>query len=105
MIIRSLLAPGDTVVVEDPGYFVLFAQLARAGLKLLAVPRDADGPDMEALEEICRLHRPRAIFVQTLLHNPTGTSISPAKCHRLLTLAEKHDALIVEDDEIGRAHV
>lgn len=101
VIIRSLLAPGDTVVVEDPGYFVLFAQLARAGLKLLAVPRDADGPDMEALEEICRLHRPRAIFVQTLLHNPTGTSISPAKCHRLLTLAEKHDALIVEDDAYG----
>ncbi len=101
VIIRSLLAPGDAVVVEDPGYFVLFAQLARAGLKLLAVPRDADGPDMDVLEELCRLHRPRAIFVQTLLHNPTGTTISPAKCHRLLTLAEKHDALIVEDDAYG----
>ena len=101
VIARSLLAPGDAVVVEDPGYFILFAQLARHGLKLLPVPREADGPDIDALEEACRLHRPRAIFVQTLLHNPTGTTISPAKCHRLLTLAERHDALIVEDDAYG----
>ncbi len=101
LILRALLAPGDAVVVEDPGYFVLFAQLARHGLRLLSVPRQKDGPDLDALEEICRLHRPRAIFVQTLLHNPTGTSISPAKCHRLLTLAERHDALVIEDDAYG----
>jgi DNA-binding transcriptional MocR family regulator len=101
IIARALLAPGDAVVVEDPGYFVLFAQLARHGLRLLAVPREEDGPDLDAIEELCRLHRPRAIFVQTLLHNPTGTSISPAKCHRLLTLAERHEALVVEDDAYG----
>jgi DNA-binding transcriptional MocR family regulator len=101
VILRALLAPGDAVVVEDPGYFVLFAQLARHGLRLLAVPREKDGPDLDALEELCRLHRPRAIFVQTLLHNPTGTTISPAKCHRLLTLAERHDALVIEDDAYG----
>lgn len=101
LIARALLAPGDAVVVEDPGYFVLFAQLARHGVKLLPVPRRTDGPDLDALEEACRLHRPRAIFVQTLLHNPTGTTISPAKCHRLLTLAERHDAVIVEDDAYG----
>ena len=101
VIARALLAPGDAVVVEDPGYFILFAQLARHGLKLLPVPRGPDGPDLEVLEETLRLHRPRAIFVQTLLHNPTGSTISPAKCHRLLTLAERHDALIVEDDAYG----
>lgn len=101
LIARALLAPGDAVVVEDPGYFILFAQLARHGIRLLAVPRERDGPDMETLEELCRLHRPRAIFVQTLLHNPTGTTISPAKCHRLLTLAERHEALVVEDDAYG----
>jgi len=98
---RALLAPGDCVVVEDPGYFVLFAQLARHGLRLLAVPRRHDGPDLDALEALCRLHRPRAIFVQTLLHNPTGTTMSPANCHRLLTLAERYEALVVEDDAYG----
>jgi DNA-binding transcriptional MocR family regulator len=101
LILKALLVPGDAVVVEDPGYFVLFTQLARRGLKLLPMPRQADGPDLDALEELCRLHRPRAIFVQTLLHNPTGGSISPQKCHRLLTLAERHDAMVVEDDAYG----
>lgn len=101
LIARALLVPGDSVVVEDPGYFVLFAQLARHGLRLLPTPRLRDGPDLDAIEELCRLHRPRAIFVQTLLHNPTGTSIAPAKCHRLLMLAERYEAIVVEDDAYG----
>jgi DNA-binding transcriptional MocR family regulator len=101
LLARALLVPGDAVLVEDPGYFVLFAQLARHGLRLLPVPRQADGPDLEAVETLCRLHRPRLMFTQTLLHNPTGSNTSPAKCHRLLGLAEKHGLLIVEDDVYG----
>jgi DNA-binding transcriptional MocR family regulator len=98
---RALMAPGDAVLVEDPGYFVLFAQLTRLGLRLLPVPRLADGPDLDAVETLCRLHRPRALFTQTLLHNPTGSNTSPAKCHRLLGLAEKYEFLIVDDDVYG----
>lgn len=101
LLARALLVPGDAVLVEDPGYFVLFAQLARHGLKLLPVPRLVDGPDLDAVETLCRLHRPRLMFTQTLLHNPTGSNTSPAKCHRLLGLAEKHGFLIVEDDVYG----
>jgi len=101
LLARALLVPGDAVLVEDPGYFVLFAQLARHGLRLLPVPRQADGPDLDAVEALCRMHRPRLMFTQTLLHNPTGSNTSPAKCHRLLGLAEKHGLLIVEDDVYG----
>jgi DNA-binding transcriptional MocR family regulator len=101
LIIRGLLAPGDAVLVEDPGYFVLFAQLRRAGIRLLPVPRGADGPDLDVLDELCRTNRPRAMFVQTLVHNPTGTSMSPAICHRLLALAERHQFLVIEDDVYG----
>jgi DNA-binding transcriptional MocR family regulator len=101
LIARGLLAPGDAVMVEDPGYFVLFAQLARAGLRLLAVPRGPEGPDLDAIEMLCRTNRPRALFTQTLVHNPTGTSTTPANCHRLLALAERHEFLIVDDDVYG----
>jgi DNA-binding transcriptional MocR family regulator len=101
LICRALMAPGDAVLVEDPAYFVLFAQLTRLGLRLLPVARLADGPDLDQVETLCRLHRPRALFTQTLLHNPTGSNTSPAKCHRLLGLAEKHDFLIVDDDVYG----
>jgi DNA-binding transcriptional MocR family regulator len=101
LIARILFAPGDTVLVEDPGYFVLFEQLRAHHVKLVSIPRRANGPDMEALEAACRTHRPRAFFMQTLLQNPTGTNTDPAICHRILSLAETHAFAIIEDDVYG----
>jgi DNA-binding transcriptional MocR family regulator len=101
LIARILFAPGDTVLVEDPGYFVLFEQLRAHHVKLVSIPRRSNGPDMEALEAACRTHRPRAFFMQTLLHNPTGTNTDPAICHRILSLAESHAFAIIEDDVYG----
>lgn len=98
LLCRSLLAPGDAVLVEDPGYFVLFEQLRAHHLRLIPVPRLANGPDLDALEAACLAHRPRAFFVQTLLHNPTGTSMDASRAHRLLSLAEQFGFTIIEDD-------
>jgi DNA-binding transcriptional MocR family regulator len=101
LLARSLLTPGDAVLVEDPGYFVLFEQLRAHHVRLIPVPRRAEGPDLEALEAACRTHRPRAFFMQTLLHNPTGSSAEPATCHRVLSLAEQYGFAVVEDDVYG----
>jgi DNA-binding transcriptional MocR family regulator len=101
LLCRTLLAPGDAVLVEDPGYFVLFEQLRAYHLRLIPVPRRASGPDLEVLEEACRTHRPRAFFLQSVLHNPTGTSIEAARAHRLLSLAEQYGFTIIEDDIYG----
>ena len=98
LIATTLLCPGDAVLVEDPGYFVLPTQLKAKGLRLIPVPRLPDGPDLEALEAAAKLHRPRMFFTQTLLHNPTGTSASAARCHGVLKIAERHDFLIAEDN-------
>jgi DNA-binding transcriptional MocR family regulator len=98
---RLLLTPGDTVLVEDPGYFVLFEQLRAHHVRLVPIARRADGPDLEALEAACRAHRPRVFFTQTLLHNPTGMSAEPANCHRVLSLAEQYGFAVVEDDVYG----
>jgi DNA-binding transcriptional MocR family regulator len=104
LLARILFAPGDTVLVEDPGYFVLFEQLRARHVKLIPVPRRSNGPDMEALEAACRTHRPRAFFTQTLLHNPTGSNTEPAACHRLLTLAETYGFVLIEDDVYGELY-
>jgi DNA-binding transcriptional MocR family regulator len=101
LLARILFSAGDTVLVEDPGYFVLFEQLRAHHVKLVGVPRHADGPDLEALEAACRAHRPRAFFMQTLVHNPTGSSADPAHCHRILSLAEQYGFAVVEDDVYG----
>jgi DNA-binding transcriptional MocR family regulator len=101
LIIRALIRPGDPVIVEDPGYPVLHAQLSTHGARLLPISRRMDGPDLDALEEAAKLERPRLCFIQTLFHNPTGSSMTAAQCHRLLALAERHNFLIVEDDVYG----
>jgi len=101
---RMLFSPGDAVLVEDPGYFVLFEQLRGQHLNLIPIPRTAAGPDLEALESACRTHRPRAFFTQTLLHNPTGSNTPPAACHRVLSLAEQFRFAIIEDDVYGELH-
>src|SRR5580658_3217079 len=101
LLARMLFSPGDAVLVEDPGYFVLFEQLRAHHVRLIPVPRHAAGPDLAALEAACRAHRPRAFFMQTLLHNPTGSSTEAAHCHRILSLAEQFGFAIIEDDVYG----
>jgi DNA-binding transcriptional MocR family regulator len=101
---RILFTPGDAVLVEDPGYFVLFEQLRGQHVNLIPIPRTPTGPDLGALEAACRAHRPRAFFTQTLLHNPTGSNTEPAVCHRVLSLAEQFGLAIIEDDVYGDLH-
>lgn len=95
---RTLLQPGDAVLVDEPGWAVEYARLTRMGLRLLPVPRLADGPDLAVLEALLKAHRPRLYVTVSVLHNPTGASLQPSAAHQLLRLAERHDLLIVEDD-------
>ncbi len=98
LLARALLRPGDAVMVEQPGPPLAFAQLARQGLCLLAVPRGAQGPDLQRVQHWARNLRPRLMLVSSRLHNPTGGDISTGCAHRLLELAREHDFLIAEDD-------
>ncbi|QPO19840.1 PLP-dependent aminotransferase family protein [Pseudomonas sp. Y39-6] len=98
LLIRTLLKAGDTVVVETPGYGNLFRQLAFHGVTLLEVPRTQGGPDVPALEALLRRHRPKCLFINSLYHNPTGTSLCRKVAERLLALAHSEDFLIIEED-------
>jgi DNA-binding transcriptional MocR family regulator len=98
LIARTMLAPGDAVLVDDPGWAVEHARLSRMGMRLIALPRGADGPDLAALERLLAQHRPRLYVTVSVLHNPTGNSLSLAAAHQVLKLAESHNLTIVEDD-------
>jgi DNA-binding transcriptional MocR family regulator len=104
LICRALLRPGDTVAVETPGYFLLFDRLRQAGVTLVPVPRRPDGIDLDALDAACTRHRPRLLFMQSVLHNPTGWGSTAANLHRVLLLAQRHGVLIAEDDVQGHFH-
>jgi DNA-binding transcriptional MocR family regulator len=98
LICRALITPGDTVAVEEPGYYALYALLLSHGARLLPVPRKSDGPDTSVLAEVCSRFRPKIFFTQTLMHNPTGTSTGASTAAEILRVADRHDMLIVEDD-------
>lgn len=102
VVTRSLMHAGDTVLVDEPGWSVEYARLAALGLRALPVPRRDDGPDLAVMERLIEAQapaeRPRLYVTVSVLHNPTGASLSLPLAHRLLQLAQKHDLLILEDD-------
>jgi len=98
LVARSLIRPGDAVLVEDPGYYNLFGFLRFHGAKLIGVPRLIDGPDVAALQMLATEHGAKLFFTQSALQNPTGSDTSPAVAHRLLQAARDLDLTLVEDD-------
>jgi DNA-binding transcriptional MocR family regulator len=98
LVLRTLTRPGDVVLVEDPGYSNLLALVRHHGCIPVGIPRGANGLDLDALARAAAARQPKLMFVNTVLQNPLGTSLSPAQAHRLLGLAEQFDFWLVEDD-------
>ena len=104
---RTLLRPGDPVMVEEPGWSVEFARLDALGMRILPVPRRADGPDLAVMARYCEAHAPKLFVSVSVFHNPTGYCLSPGSAHQVLQLAQRHNFHVVEDDtysHIAPAH-
>ena len=98
LVARHFLQPGDTIFVDDPAWFLMFGSFSLLGAKVVGIPRLADGPDIAKLAALAALHRPRLYVINSVLHNPTSTSLSAAKAFQILKLAEQLDFMVVEDD-------
>ncbi|MFT4192643.1 MAG: PLP-dependent aminotransferase family protein [Comamonas sp.] len=98
LVARTLLRPGDAVLIDEPGWALEFARLAAMGVRMLPVPRGPDGPDLAVMARYCASHQPKFYVCVSVLHNPTGHSLSPAAAHRVLQLAQQHGFYVVEDD-------
>lgn len=102
VVTRSLLRAGDSVLVDEPGWSVEYARLAALGMRVLPVPRRDDGPDLAVMEQVIAAQapeqRPRLYITVSVLHNPTGGSLSLQNAHRLLQLAQRQGLMILEDD-------
>ncbi len=93
----ALLNPGDTVAVDSliyPG-FKTVAELGRLELAPLAC--SDTGPDMNALDKLCRQRRIKAVYTQPTLHNPLGWVLSLEQREALVAIAREHDLLLIED--------
>ncbi len=98
LVARHYIQPGDTIFVDDPAWFLMFGSFAMLGAKVVGIPRLADGPDITKLAELAALHRPKLFVINSVLHNPTSTSLSAAKAFQVLKIAEEYNFMIVEDD-------
>lgn len=101
LVIRHLIAPGDDVLVDDPCNSNLVQLLRLRGARITGIARRPDGPDLGAMARILAERKIKAFFINSQLHNPTGTSLSPQSAFQLLQLAYANDFLLVEDDVYG----
>jgi DNA-binding transcriptional MocR family regulator len=98
IVARHFTQPGEVIFVDDPAWFLMFGSFATLGAQIVGIPRLGDGPDIEKLAALAALHKPKLYVINSVLHNPTSTSLSAAKAFQILRLAEQHDFMIVEDD-------
>jgi len=98
LIIRRYLAPGDTVLVDDPGYYPLFAKLELAQVRFVGVRRTPKGPDLDDFKKKVKREKPVFFFTQSTGQNPTGSSIDLPTAHSLLQTANQAGVIIVDDD-------
>ncbi|MGF6756926.1 PLP-dependent aminotransferase family protein [Paraburkholderia sp. GAS334] len=101
LIARIYVQPGDAVIVGDPAWFQMFGRFASQGARLVGMPYTPDGPDLDALEQLIKTWHPKMLVINSVLQNPTGTSLTAAQAFRILRLAEEHDFIVVEDDIYG----
>ena len=98
LVARAILRPGDRVVVEAPGAYVLWNVLEDAGATILPVEVDAEGLRVDLLRERIAEGRVRAIVLTPHHQFPTTVSLSIGRRSELSALARRHRIAIIEDD-------
>jgi DNA-binding transcriptional MocR family regulator len=98
LLLRLLAEPGDVVLVETPTYFGAIQSFLAWGVRLVGVPVDQEGMDVDRVASLLARYRPRFIYTVPTYQNPTGVTMSLERRERLLALAQQHHVPIVEDD-------
>jgi DNA-binding transcriptional MocR family regulator len=92
-----MLRSGDVVFTESPTYDRTLTLLRRHGAKVVGIPLEADGPDLEALERALATHVPKFFYIIPDFQNPAGATCSGAKRRKIAALAAHHGFLLLED--------
>ena len=95
--VRTVLEPGDVAVVESPTFVGLLSSLRSSGARVIGVPVDEDGLDVDALERLLARHEVKLVALQTTTQNPTGRDLSDERRHRLAELAKERNFFVLED--------
>ena len=98
---------GDTVIVEEPTYYLIEQIFVDHGLKVLGVPTDAEGLDTDALSDLLASDDspdPKLLYTIPTYQNPNGSVLPLERRRRLIELAQRHDFTIIADEVYQLLH-
>ena len=98
---KTMISPGDKVIVEAPTFLATIQCFRLYGAELISAPIDADGVKTDELEKLIAEHKPKFVYLIPTFGNPSGATLSLARRKKVLELAVKYQTLIVEDDPYG----
>lgn len=98
---KIMLDPGDYVVVENPSYLGAIQCFGAYEAQFLAVESDAQGMDLDHLEELLKQYHPKLIYVIPTFMNPTGITMIRERRQRLAEIAARYQVLVIEDNPYG----
>jgi 2-aminoadipate transaminase len=98
---KTMISPGDKVIVEGPTFLATIQCFRLYGAELISAPIDANGVKTDELEKLIAQHKPKFVYLIPTFGNPSGALLSLERRKQVLEMAVKHNTLIVEDDPYG----
>ena len=98
---KTLINPGDKVIVEGPTFLATIQCFRLYGADLVTAPVDGDGVNVDVLEALIEEHKPKLVYLIPTFGNPSGATLALARRKRILELAVRTGTLVVEDDPYG----
>jgi DNA-binding transcriptional MocR family regulator len=97
----ALTSPGDVVVTEALTFPGVKAAAARLNVRLVGVAMDSEGARADALDEACRKHKPKAVYLVPTQQNPTTATMGPERRQAIAEIIRKRNVVLIEDDAYG----
>ena len=98
---KTLIDPGDKVIVEGPTFLATIQCFRLYGAELISAPIDGDGVQTDRLEQLMAEHRPKLVYLIPTFGNPSGALLSLERRRKVLELAVRYNTVVVEDDPYG----
>ncbi|EPL06673.1 PLP-dependent aminotransferase family protein [Pseudomonas sp. CF161] len=95
--LMALLQPGDVIAADALTYSGFKVLAESLHLEVLPIPATAQGPDLDALDQLCRQRSVRAVYTMPTLHNPLGWVMALEQRRHLVAIAREHGLSIIED--------
>ncbi|MEZ5717252.1 MAG: PLP-dependent aminotransferase family protein [Burkholderiaceae bacterium] len=98
---KTLISPGDKVIVEGPTFLATIQCFRLYGAELISAPIDGHGVKTDELDKLIAEHKPRFVYLIPTFGNPSGATLSLERRKAVLEMAVRHQTLVVEDDPYG----